>query len=69
LKWQNSVFTAAKKSNEAAVHTSFFLSQTTVKLSKPFTDGECVKECTVKAREILLPEKNNFLELPVSLQT
>jgi hypothetical protein len=47
MKRQQNIFTVATKSNEAAVHASFAISQITAKKSKPFTDGEYVKEYTV----------------------
>jgi hypothetical protein len=37
--------------NEAAVQASFIISQIIAKKSKPFTDGEYVKECIIKAAE------------------
>jgi hypothetical protein len=55
LQQQQNIFTVAAKSNEAAVHASFVISQIVTKKSKPFMDGEYVKECIMKAAEILCP--------------
>jgi hypothetical protein len=55
LKRQQNMFTVATKSNEAAVHASFAISQIFAKKSKPFMDGEYVKECIMKAAEMLCP--------------
>jgi hypothetical protein len=57
LQKQQNIFTVATKSNEVAVHASFAISQIIAKKSKLFTDGEYVKECAMKAAEILCPEK------------
>jgi hypothetical protein len=40
LKRQLNIFTVPTKSNEAAVHASFAISQIIAKKSKPLTDGE-----------------------------
>jgi hypothetical protein len=55
LQRQQNIFTVAIKSNEAAVHVNFAISQIIAKKSKPFTDGEYVKECITKAAEKLCP--------------
>jgi hypothetical protein len=60
LQRQQNIFTVATKSNEAAVHASFATSQIIANKSKPFTDGEYVKECIMKAAEILCPEKQHL---------
>jgi hypothetical protein len=56
LQWQQNIFTAAAKSNEAEVHANY------CKEIKTFTDGEYVKECMMKAAEILCPEKDQLFK-------
>ncbi|UYV79240.1 hypothetical protein LAZ67_17001706 [Cordylochernes scorpioides] len=41
--------------SEAAVHPSYFLSEMITKHSKPFTEGDFIKECLIKAEEIVCP--------------
>jgi hypothetical protein len=62
LQRQQNTFTVATKSNEAAIHASFAISQIILKKSKPFTDGEYVKECIMKAAEILCTEKQHLFK-------
>jgi hypothetical protein len=62
LQRQQNIFTVATKSNKAAVHAGFAISQITAKKSKPFTDGEYVKECIMKAAEILRPGKQHLFK-------
>jgi hypothetical protein len=57
LQRHQNIFTVATKSNEATAHARFAVSQIIAKKSKLFTDGEYVKECIIKAAEILCPEK------------
>ncbi|XP_017770200.1 PREDICTED: general transcription factor II-I repeat domain-containing protein 2-like [Nicrophorus vespilloides] len=57
MQRQQNIFTVATKSNDAAIHASFAVSQIIAKNSKPHTDGEYVKKCMIKAVEILCPEK------------
>jgi hypothetical protein len=64
---QQNTFTVATKTNEAAVQASFIISQIIAKKSKPFTDGEYVKECIIKAAEILCPKKQQLFKIPVFL--
>jgi hypothetical protein len=40
----------------------FSISQIIAKKSKPFMDGEYVKECIMKAAEILCPEKQHLFK-------
>jgi hypothetical protein len=53
----------ANKPSEAAVYASFDLLKITAKQSKPSTDGEFVKECILKATEILCPEKQQLFKI------
>jgi hypothetical protein len=61
LRQQQNIFTAVTKSN-AAVHASFSVSQFITKKSKSFMDGEYVKECVMKAAEILCPKKQQLFK-------
>ncbi|UYV68357.1 hypothetical protein LAZ67_5004044 [Cordylochernes scorpioides] len=41
--------------SETAVHASYVLSEMIAKHSKPFTEGDFIKECLIKAAEIVCP--------------
>jgi hypothetical protein len=60
LQQQQNIFTVAAKSNETAVHASFAISQIIAEKPKPFMDGEYVKDCIMKAAEILVPKNASF---------
>jgi hypothetical protein len=62
LQRQQNIFTVATKSNEAAVHASFAISQIIAKKSKPFADGVYVKECMMKEADILCPGKQHLFK-------
>jgi hypothetical protein len=62
LQRQQNTFTVATKTNKAAVQASFIISQIIAKKSKPFTDAKYVKECVMKAAEILCPEKQQLFK-------
>jgi hypothetical protein len=68
LQWQQNISTIATKTNEATVQESFIISQIIAKKSQPFMDGEYVKECIMKAAEILCPKKHQLLKILVFLQ-
>ena len=53
MQWQQNIFTVLTKSNVAAFHACFPISQITGKESQPFMDGEFVKECIMKVLEVL----------------
>jgi hypothetical protein len=59
---QQNVFTVANKTVEAAVQASFIMLQIIVTNLTTFADGEYVKECIMKAAEILCPEKQHLYE-------
>jgi hypothetical protein len=70
LQRQQNIFTVATKTDEAAVQASFIISQIIAKKSKPFTDGEYVNGCIMKAAEILCPEKQQlFKSISLSANT
>ena len=55
LKIQQFMFTKVSQESEAAVHASYVLSELIAKHSKPFTEGDFIKECLIKAAEIVCP--------------
>lgn len=57
LKFQQSLFLNANKISDAAVKCSYVLSEKIARASKPFTDGEFIKECLLSAAEIICPEQ------------
>jgi phosphopantetheinyl transferase (holo-ACP synthase) len=70
LQRQQNMFTVATKTTEAALQTSFIISQIVAKKSIPFMDGEYAKECIMKAAEILCPEKQQlFKNISLSANT
>ncbi|UYV81485.1 hypothetical protein LAZ67_20001335 [Cordylochernes scorpioides] len=52
---QQFMFTKVSQESEAAVHASYVLSEMIDKHSKPFTEGDFIKECLIKAAEIVCP--------------
>ncbi|UYV71170.1 hypothetical protein LAZ67_8001999 [Cordylochernes scorpioides] len=55
MKKQQFMFTKLSQESEAAVHASYALSEMIAKHSKPFTEGDFIKECLIKAAEIVCP--------------
>ncbi|UYV67142.1 hypothetical protein LAZ67_4004063 [Cordylochernes scorpioides] len=55
MKKQQFMFTKVSQESEAAVHASYVLSEMIAKHSKPFTEGDFIKECLIKAAEIICP--------------
>ncbi|XP_075455099.1 general transcription factor II-I repeat domain-containing protein 2-like [Ascaphus truei] len=55
LKKQQFMFTKVLQESEAALHASYVLSELIAKHSKPFTEGDFIKECLIKAAEIVCP--------------
>ena len=67
---QRSFFAHMNQSNKDSVRASFVLSEMTAKSSRPFTEGLFVKECLVKASDILCPGKTKLFEgISLSLNT
>ena len=54
---QRSFFVNINQSNEDSAKTSFVISEMIAKSSRPFTKGLFIKECLVKASDILCPGK------------
>ncbi|UYV79854.1 hypothetical protein LAZ67_18000920 [Cordylochernes scorpioides] len=55
MKNQQFMFTKVSQESEAVVHASYVLSEMIAKHSKPFTEGDFIKECLIKAAEIVCP--------------
>ncbi|UYV76789.1 hypothetical protein LAZ67_14002019 [Cordylochernes scorpioides] len=55
MKKQQFMFTKVSQESESAVHASYVLSEMIAKHSKPFTEGDFIKECLIKAAEIVCP--------------
>ena len=59
---QKSYFTDINKAREASVKASFAISEMIAKSSLPFVEGKFIKQCMLKACEILCPEKSRCFE-------
>ena len=57
LKKQQSVFTRSQEISDAAVKASYLIAKEIALASKPFSEGEFVKTCLLKAAETVCPEK------------
>ncbi|UYV64330.1 WDR19 [Cordylochernes scorpioides] len=55
MKKQQFMFTKVSQESEAAVHASYVLSEMIAKHSKSFTEGDFIKECLIKAAEMVCP--------------
>ena len=59
---QRNVFTRICTASEDSVKASFVVSEMIAKASRPFTEGQFVKECMIKVCEIMCPEKKKLFE-------
>ncbi|XP_030182056.1 general transcription factor II-I repeat domain-containing protein 2-like isoform X1 [Lynx canadensis] len=59
LKFQHDVLLNVNKISDAAMKCSYVLSEKIARASKPFTDGEFIKECLLSAAEIMCPEQRH----------
>ncbi|KAG6924592.1 GTF2I repeat domain containing 2 [Chelydra serpentina] len=59
---QRNFFSGINKSSEDSVRASFVISEMIAKSSRPFTEGLFVKECLMKASEILCPDRKKVFE-------
>ncbi|XP_064443305.1 uncharacterized protein LOC123838743 isoform X1 [Mirounga angustirostris] len=67
LKFQHDLLLNVNKINDAAMKCSYMLSEKIARASKPFTDGEFIKECLLSAAEIMCPEQRQaFANLRLS---
>ncbi|XP_066969270.1 general transcription factor II-I repeat domain-containing protein 2-like [Macrobrachium rosenbergii] len=70
LKKPQSAFTRSREVSDAAVKASYLIANELVQASKPFSDGEFVKTCMLKAAEIVCPEKRPaFANISLSRNT
>jgi len=70
LQTQQGFFTKHHTSRDAATKTSFVISHKIAENSKPFSDGEFIKECLVDSASLLCPEKKEaFEQVPLSRRT
>lgn len=67
LENQQFTFTRQNAESELSVKVSYIISEQIAKQSKPFTDGEFVKQCMESAAEILCPtQKHLFSKVSLS---
>ena len=70
LQKQQGLFTKLHTARDAATRTSFVISHKIAKNSKPFTEGEFVKECLVDSAALICPDKKEaFEKVPLSRRT
>jgi hypothetical protein len=70
LKSQQSVFKEVSEDAESYVKAGYIIAQKIAKRSKPFSDGEFVKECLVAAAEVVCPNKADvFKNISLSRMT
>lgn len=70
LEKQQSIFTRPIEDNTAAVKTSYLISHLIARKSKPFTEGEFIRECIIKAVEAICPEQlKKFKTISLSRNT
>ena len=60
LKSQQALFTKAKSQSEAAVKASFIVAEEVAKSTRPFTEGEFIKNCMLKACDAVCPDKRQL---------
>jgi hypothetical protein len=70
LQSQQNSFAKHKKINESAVKASFLVSKLIAEKSKPFVEGEFIKECLMTIVETVCPERKNlFSDISLSART
>lgn len=57
LKRQQAVFHNVVHTSESAVKASYVIAREIARTSRPFTEGEFVKDCMLKAAELVCPDK------------
>ena len=62
MKKQQSIFSKELQENEKAVHANYVLSELIAKHSKPFTEGDFIKKCLIKAAGIVCPENSKAFQ-------
>ena len=70
LNKQQLLFVKKQNENELMVRASYIISEKIAKASKPFSEGEFLKECMIAAADIICPKmKNAFTNLSLSRRT
>lgn len=70
LKKQQATFGRNREVSDAAVKASYLIAHEIVLGSKPFSDGEFVKTCLLKAAEVVCPDKRQaFANISLSRNT
>lgn len=70
MKIQQSTFTRRRDIAEGSVMASYLISYELVRASKPYSDGDVVKTCMLKAAEVVCPEKRQaFANISLSRNT
>ncbi|KAJ4926780.1 hypothetical protein JOQ06_014526 [Pogonophryne albipinna] len=70
LQSQQQLFTKHSTSRDAAVKTNYVLFHKIAKKSKPFSDGEFIKEYLLDSAALICPEKKEaFEKVPLSRRT
>lgn len=70
LLHQTKLFDNIRKENIESVKCSYIIAEKIARASKPFSDGEFIKECIVSAVEVICPEKKQaFLNISLSGNT
>ena len=67
---QHYAFTCSHDVSDGAVKASYLIANEMVQASRPFSDGELVKICTMKAVDVVCPEKQSaFANISLSRNT
>ena len=70
LNKQQTLFYKVNKESETAVRASYVITEEIAKKRKPFSDGEFIKDCMMRAAEIVCPDKKQcFLNISLSRNT
>ena len=70
LNKQQTLFYKVNKESETAVRASYVIAEEIAKKRKPFSDGEFIKDCMMRAAEIVCPDKKQcFLNISLSRNT
>lgn len=70
LAGQQNIFVKRSEEAEDVVRASYIISKKVAEYSKPFSEGEFVKECLIELANILCPEKRKkFAEVSLSRRT
>ena len=70
LRGQQMVLSKVSLQQESVVKASYLVAEIIAKKSKPFADGEFMKECIVRVADVICPEKKEtFAKISLSRQT